>query len=544
MLHPTRRVTATLFPLIVSGLTMAAPALRAQGSPDSALLTRPESTDFRETSRHADVLAFLKTAAARAPEMLHLGTFGYSLEGRPLPLAVWGRVADASPEAVLASGKTRILVQANIHAGEVEGKEASLILLRALVAGEHREWADSLVLLFIPIYNADGNERIGLLNRPHQHGPVGGMGERTNAQGLDLNRDHTKVDSPEARALLGVLNRYDPHVGVDLHTTNGTYHAYHLTYSPPLHPNTHPGIVQTLRGDWLPEVTRELREQDGWETYYYGNVPSAESLWAAAEGAPRGWYTFDHRPRFNNNYLGLRNRFAILSEAYAYLTFAERIRTTRRFVEEVLDWAHGHAIVIRRATAEADATRVVGERLALSARPVNSGPVEILMGAVTEEKNPYSGAVMMRRLDVRRPERMPEFGSFEAVETARAPRAYLVPAALTGVLDRLEAHGVRMRVLQRPTPLRVEEFVIDSTRVAERPFQGHRERTLSGRYLAAERTLPAGTRVAEVDQPLGRLVFTLLEPRSDDGFLNWGLLDEALEGATVYPVTRTQEPVP
>jgi hypothetical protein len=510
------------------------------------LRTRAERTEYRETSRYDEVVAFLEAAERAAPEMLHLTTFGYSFEGRPLPLLVWGRVADASPEAVAGSGRTRVYVQGNIHAGEVEGKEATLQLVRDLANGRHAEWADSLVLLIAPIYNADGNERVNLTNRPHQHGPVGGMGQRPNAQGLDLNRDHTKADSPEAHSLLGMLNRYDPHVLMDLHTTNGTYHAYHLSYAPPLHPATHPAIVDPLRTAWLPAVTEALKRKQGWDTYHYGNVPDPESPWAAARGAERGWYTFDHRPRFGNNYAGLRNRFGILSEAYAYLTFAERIETTRRFVEEVLAYAHAHADPIRRATETADRASVVGQPLATRARLRRSPrPVEILMGAVREERHPYTGEPMMRRLDVRRPERMPEFGTFEAAETERAPRAYLVPPSLATAVERLGAHGVRFRALERPVRVRVEEFRIDSTRVAEREFQGRRERTLWGRYAAAaEREIPAGTLVVPVDQPLGRLAFVLLEPRSDDGFANWGLLDEALEDARVYPVLRTSDAVP
>ncbi|HEV2145948.1 MAG TPA: M14 family metallopeptidase [Longimicrobiaceae bacterium] len=500
----------------------AAPAVRAQQG-SFTLRTRPERTDHRETSRYDEVVAFLEAAERAAPGMLHLTTFGYSFEGRPLPLAVWGRVADASPEAVLASGKTRVYVQGNIHAGEVEGKEATLQLVRDLVNGRHAEWADSLVLLLAPIYNADGNERVNLVNRPRQHGPVGGMGQRPNAQGLDLNRDHTKLDSPEARSLAGMMSRYDPHVGLDLHATNGTYHAYHLTYAPPLHPGTHPAITELLRSEWLPEITRRIHEKEGWDIYHYGNVPSAESPWAAARGAERGWYTFDHRPRFNNNYLGLRNRFAILSEAYAYLPFKERIEVTRRFVEEVLRWTYAHASQVRRITEEVDRASVVGDSLPVRARVQRTGPVEILMGEVREERNPYSGEPMLRRLEVRHPERMPQFIHFEAAEMEKAPRAYLVPATLDKVVEQLAGHGVRYWALERPIRIHVEEFDIDSTRVAEQSFQGHQERTVWGAYQRVDREVPAGTLVVPMEQPLGRLVFTLLEPRSDDGFLNWNL---------------------
>jgi hypothetical protein len=199
------------------------------------LLTRAERTDFRETSRYDEVVQFVADVVEGRPDM-HLTTMGYTFEGRPIPLVVVGRIADGSPEAVRASGKTRVYLQGGIHAGEIAGKEALLILLRDLSQGRHSSWADSLVILVAPLYNADGNERVSVLNRPRQHGPVGGMGQRTNAQELDLNRDHLKLDAPESRSVAKMFVDYDPHVAVDLHTTNGTRHGYHLTYAPPSTP--------------------------------------------------------------------------------------------------------------------------------------------------------------------------------------------------------------------------------------------------------------------------------------------------------------------
>jgi hypothetical protein len=532
------------------------------GAPSTAcaqsdvLRTAPEKTSHEETTRYADVMRFVEAAARAAPSIIHVDTFGYTFEGRALPVAVVGRVADASPEAVRASGRTVVYVQGNIHAGEVEGKESLLMLLRDFAEGGRSELLDSLVLLVVPIYNADGNERVRLTNRPAQHGPVGGMGQRPNAQDYDLNRDHMKLDSPEARSLAMLFSRYDPHVMMDLHTTNGTRHAYHLTYSVPMHPATDSAVVRLLRQRWIPEVTRTIRDAHGWDYYYYGNLQG--------QGDQRGWWTFDYRPRFNNNYAGLRNRFGILSEAYSYLTFEDRIRATTYFVEEVLRFAMRNASAIRQTAAAADARSIVGMDLALRAEPERSPEqVTILMGDASEVVNPYSGERMLRRLDVSTPDPMWEYGTYTPTETERVPAAYLIPPDLTEVLARLEAHGVRTTTLPSARSIQVERFRIDSTSVSPQPFQGHQERILFGSYETVTETVPAGTRVVPVDQPLGRLAFILLEPRSADGFLNWNVVDRAMgmvlapagrggrggrggqpsQPASHYPIMRSHQPI-
>ena len=435
---------------------------------DDTFLTRAERTDYRETSSYTDVVGFLERAAASSP-LVHYTTYGYTNEGRALPLAVVGDVEDASPASVRASGKTVVYLQGNIHGGEVCGKEALRMLLRDLLAGRHREWRESMVLLIAPIYNADGNERVSLTNRGRQHGPIGGMGQRPNAQGYDLNRDHMKLDSPEARSVARLLSEYDPQVAIDLHTTNGTRHAYHITYSPPLHPNTPAEIDDFLREGLLPHVTGEIRAKHGWEYYYYGNA-------FGFGGRERGWYTFDHRPRFNNNYIGLRNRIAILSEAYSYASFEERVLATLYFVEEILDYVHEHGDEVRRIVADADAATVVGDSLALRAARAarftalerSAAPVDILMGAVVEEAHPLTGRPLLLRADTQYVETMYEYGTFAPTLSERVPQAYLIPAGLGDVLSRLAAHGIALESAEA-TPLDVEAFRIDSVRTAERP---------------------------------------------------------------------------
>ena len=326
--------------------------LAAAQAPLDTLQTRAERSAFHQTSTYADVQAFVETLGAHS-DRIHLTTFGETSEGRALPLVVVG-ASGAAPEAVRGTGKARVLVVANIHAGEVAGKEAALALLRELARGEHTGWTDRLALLVVPIYNADGNEQVDPRNRPYQHGPVDGMGQRPNAQGLDLNRDLMKLDAPESRALVGLMQAYDPDLVLDLHTTNGTAHAYHVTYAPPLHPATPRATDAFLRERFLPAVTDTLATR-GVLAWHYGNLPG---VWGEPVGDRAGWYTFSPEPRFLTNYVGLRGRAAVLAEAYSYLPFRRRVRAMETFVSAVLDEAARHAADLQALSRRADAQTV------------------------------------------------------------------------------------------------------------------------------------------------------------------------------------------
>ena len=494
--------------------------------------TRAERTNYVETSRYDDVVAFLDTVAKQS-RLVHNTTFGNTVEGRALPLAVVGRVGDATPRTVRASGKLRVYIQANIHAGEVEGKEASLALIREIASGKHAEWLDSMVLIIAPIYNADGNERIAPTNRGPQNGPVAGAGTRANAQGLNLNRDNIKLDTPEARSMAKLLNDYDPHVMIDLHTTNGSHHAYHLTWEIPNNPAVDAGITRIARDDWMPAVTKAVQQKDGWALHSYGDV--------SGQQPERVWTTVEDLPRYTHNYWGLRNRFGILSETYSYLTFQERIQTVTRFVEEILNFAHANARRIRKAVEDADERSLVGQRVSLRSRLKRSDmKAEILMGDTAEEINSYSGQTMLRRVDIRKPELMWLQTAFDSTESERVPSAYYIPPALTAVVERLRDHGIQLERIDRTRSLGLEEFRIETTQVAAQAFEGHQQRAVTGAYQPVERTITSGFYRVSMNQPLSRLAFYLLEPRSNDGLLNWNFLDDALKDAKAYPILRTR----
>ncbi len=317
--------------------TLSVAAMTAQ---TSDMRTRAEITNYEETSTYADVTRVIDGLVATS-KLVHTESFGKTEEGRDLPLMVISDPMVTTPAAARKLGRPLVFVQANIHAGEVEGKEAVLMLARRLVSGDLKPLTRQLVILIAPDYNADGNEKFNVMNRTAQNGPVAGVGTRENSKGLDLNRDYMKLDSAEARSLVGLFNKWDPHVIVDLHTTNGSYHANHLTYSPILNPNADARLIEFTRERMLAPIRQDMLKTHHWRTYYYGNFAPEDgggresSRVDPANPGNVTWRTFDHRPRYGNNYAGLRNRIAILSEAYSYLDFKGRVEVTEDFVEEI-----------------------------------------------------------------------------------------------------------------------------------------------------------------------------------------------------------------
>ena len=520
----------------------------ARQTPD--LRTRAETTDYVETSSYDDVMRITKGLVASSP-LARYETFGTTEEGRELPLLILAEPAVATPDAARKLGRPIVFIQANIHAGEVEGKEASLILARRLLTGDLRSMLRQFVILIVPIYNADGNEKVNVQNRTAQYGPIAGVGTRENSKGLDLNRDYMKLDSAEARALVGLMNRWDPHVAIDLHTTNGSYHGYHLTYSPTLNPNADPRLIAFARDRILPVAQQAVQKKHNLRTYYYGNFgresggARESSRVDPANPGDAIWRTFDHRPRFGNNYVGLRNRLAILSEAYSYLDFRGRVRVTEVFVEECLRAIADNASRLTSLTSQLDREMSVvsGGGVEFKIMPLPS-PVDILVGDVDKQLNPRSGREMLVMSEKATPVRMKDYGLFEATRTVPMPRGWLIPSAhvesgrYNAAIERLRWHGLQVQRVAADCEVAVERFTVQSLTKAEKPFQGHQEARLAGRHEAAKLSVQEGALFVPANQPLGRLAFYLLEPESDDGLVTWNLIENGLVAGETYPIYR------
>ncbi len=523
----------------------------------AAQQTKAEATRYAETSSHADVIAFLDALERRAPGAWIRGVIGTTTQGKPIPYVVVSRPLVRTPAEARASGKPVVYVQGNIHGGEVEGKEALQALLRDLITGRTPNALDSIVLIAVPDYNADGNDAWGPQERQRgaQDGPAI-VGQRPNGQQLDLNRDYIKQEAPESRASLEMFRTWDPDVFVDLHTTNGSYHGYALTYAPSLHPAAMDGALAPA-GPWtrdtlLVALRQRMRERRGFETFDYGNFSGPANGRDDPASLDKGaWETYEHKPRFGTNYHGLRNRVSVLSEAYSHDPFETRVKATYAYVGELLSYVgeQGRTVLARTRDGSATLARGVAAPVPLRAR-MTTRP--FVAPVLVEALIPMGDTVRHETGVVRGYRRTRQFAAvpmkvFDRFEPTRArvlPEAWVLDAAMTPIVERLRAHGVEVAPLARAWTGRVEAFTIDSLVRAPRPFQGHQEVRLEGRWAEARTTVPRGSWIVSGKQAMALVAAILLEPESDDGLTTWNALDDRLAVGGAHPVRRLLDPLP
>ena len=495
-------------------------ALLVGAAPGDEFETVAEAGNWRSTATYAEVVGFLQRLQ-RASPVMHLGSLGTTFEGRSIPLVVLADPPVKTAAEARAGGKVVVFAMGNIHAGEVCGKEALLLLARELALQRGHRLLEKLVVVLAPIYNADGNDPMSPLNRPGQVGPVLGMGRRANAQGLDLNRDHVKLESPEAVALVRFLSEWDPHLTIDTHTTNGSRHRYTLTYAAPLNPSGPRGPIEFVRDEMLPEVTRLLRERTGYETTFYGNFNAEHTEWR----------TYSPLPRFGGPYRGLRGQMSVLSEAYAYASYRDRVLATLEFVREILRFAAAHddtfievATQARRETIRAGRNPQPDDTVGIRHRPAAFDQPVLIKGFRLDGE------------DVPRDHRVLHLGRFEPTRSVRRPWAYLLDAGQERVIENLRNHGIAVEPFLGTAS--VEVYTITGIQRADDPFQGHRLVTLEAVAAVQRRTFSQGTMMVRTAQALGTLAVYLLEPESQDGLATWGFFDEMLAADREFPVVR------
>ena len=519
-----KKTTFLAISLIISTFIFAADELPEEW------LTVAEKTEFRATSSYDQTMVYLYQLEAAAPELIRVTDFGRSGQGRPLPLVIVSSEGAFTPEAAAATGKPVLLIQSCIHAGEVDGKDATLMVLRDIALGRRSELAKGAVTLFAPIYNADGHEHVSIYNRSNQNGPVEGMGYRATANGINLNRDFLRLVSPEAKALAKLVTTWNPHLHVDNHVTNGSDHAWVLTWLVAEAPELAPQLDAWV-GAHLPKVLAEI-EADGHPNGPYVNHisrsdPTAGMIWDVTQ------------PRYSSGYFPLRNRVSILIEMHAHKPFRDRVLANRAFIDELIDEVGRSGRELVKAVNEAEgATVAMGVADAEPSMVVvrwklgdEGEPITWPAYDWTIEDSEVIGGQRVRYRPGKIREVELEWRHLQEAElTLARPRGYLVLAGWPQIEELVAGHGLRTFRLSQDTELEVETVRLSSPEFATSSFQGVvMVEDFEVSRQPEKRSIPAGSLWIPADQPSFEVAVQLFEPEAPDSMVRWGVVSSLFE---------------
>ena len=511
--------------LLATALSLSpTPALAA----DAGLATHAERTGWRETGRYEEVIALCDAFQRAYPKTVRCFDFGTSPQGRPMKAMAISGGGHLTAERARASGLPVLLAQGGIHAGEIDGKDAGFGLVRDLLEGKvGKGLLDRQVLLFVPVFNVDGHENFRAWHRPNQRGPEQ-MGFRTTAQRYNLNRDYLKADSPEMRAMLALVEAWDPLAMLDLHVTDGAQfqHDISITGEPV---NAGDEALQAAGRALKDGIMAKLAQQGSMPVGFYPSfrVEDDPSSGFSAGVAP---------PRFSHGYFQLRNRLAILVETHSWRTYPERVRATYNTVLDAMELLAEHGASWLRLAREADArsARLGGQPYVIDyATTAASRTIDFEGYAYTRTPSEVSGATMTR-YDERTPQRwrVPLFDTIVPRTVVTAPRGgYIVPREHADAVARqLDVHGVQYRVLGKARAgFAAQVFQADSVQFASAPVEGHQRATIAGDWQPATVDVMAGGLFVPIAQPRARLLMQLLEPQASDSMAAWGRFNNAFE---------------
>jgi dipeptidyl aminopeptidase/acylaminoacyl peptidase len=487
------------------------------------LKTTAEATNFAKTSTSAEVVRFCEDLAKQNPKATH-STFGTSGEGRPMPLLVLADPPVASPADNEKANKPVVIVTANIHAGEVDGKEAVLALARDLVAEKDSAILKKVVVVIAPNFNPDGNDKFGEW-RKTQNGPKE-VGTRANAGGYDLNRDFVKLETPETRAVVGLLNTWKPVMVIDCHTTNGSYHRYTLTYDGPRMPACDPKLIDFAQNKLFPAVGEKVKKATGFDTFTYGDFNDTHEQ----------WLTYGTGPRYGTQLYSLRGSLGVLSESYTYASFEDRVKASYAFVKANCEYVAENAAAVQKLVLDAQKPRA---KVALRTKAVAREKPLTVFGYVEEKKD---GRTV--RTDTPKDYTCRIIDKLEATLEVDLPAAYLIPAEYTDAVNTLRRHGVKVEEVREQIELEVETYTVSATKMAATEFQKHKNRTVEATAAKGTFKVEPGMFLVTTKQDLGQLAAYLLEPMAEDGLTTWNFFDKGIAEKQPFPVRRVVSATP
>jgi hypothetical protein len=510
------------------------------------LQTIAEKSDYKSTSNYNDVMHFINQLT-KSSHFVRLENIATSVEGREIPLLIIGNPLPKSPKDLLNDKRIIVYIQADIHAGEVEGKEATLMYVRDLLKEKNSVILKNVILLVCPLFNPDGNEKISSLNRTYQNGPVNGVGVRYNGQFLDLNRDAMKAESPEVRgALTSVFDKWDPAIFMDCHTTDGSYHVEPTTFTWMVNPAGDNSLIEYMRKKMMPEIAKTLSGKYKIENCFYGEFFDMMD-------PDKGWVLDASEPRYMSNYYGIRNRLGILNENYVYADFRSRVLGCYWLIHSLIDYASVNKTEIKDILSEVDRKTIkrgmdpaVTDSFAIEYK-VRPLPEKVTIRTFEAElANDVNGRRNYKKSDRQRDVMVPYYIDYYPTRNVRFPFAYLLTTGDPEIIGLLKRHGIKLEKMLTSSKIEVQRFEISELTGAKRLNQGHYTNTIKGNFVSEYKDFPAGTVVVRTAQPLANLAAYLLEPQSNDGLVVWNFFDRYLvpqwgAGYNPYPVYKVLE---
>jgi len=526
----------------VAVLFAALPTLAQSTSPVPDLRTPTEIADYRTTPDYAGTLAYLDRIQAANPAQIHIETFGKTGEGRDLKIVIASKDGVFDPAAIHTSGRAILLVQNSIHAGEMDGKDACLALLRDIAVTKSKAaLLDHVVFVFIPVYNIDGHERRSPFNRINQNGPEV-MGWRGNGSNLNLNRDYMKADTVEARAFLKMFHRWLPDFFVDDHVTDGMDYQYDVTFSADATPDVAPATAQWLSQTVTPELAAQINAAG------HMAFPALINLNADTDPA-QGLAFSGNPPRFSTGQMILENRPGLLVELHMLKDYKTRVTGNYELLRALLEILNRDAarLIALNQQADADAAQLGSHALGNQKFPLaldgNGETIPVLFHGwqFTRALSEVSGAMWVSYAHQPWNVTLPLETGVKITASITPPAAYIVPPQWTRVIDVLAAHDVVMRRTTAPWTGKVERYRCSGMEWQGKPFEGRhpifpgedpgdRPGHFGQCTLTTEAvTFPAGSAVVALNQRLSKVAIHWLEPEAPDSALRWGFFDSIFE---------------
>jgi hypothetical protein len=488
-------------------------------------LTHFEKSNQLESPDYENTLKYFQRFADSTP-YVKIKTIGVTPQGRELKVIIVSKDKAFNPEQAKKTGKAIVLIQNGIHPGEVEGKDACMLLLREiLITKEKANLFDNTILLIIPVLNVDGHERISPFNRPNQNGPKK-MGWRTNSLNLNLNRDYLKADTLEIKSFLKLFNDWLPDFMIDNHTTNGADYQYHVTYGIETHQNIDRGLLGWIEKKYLPHLLQEV-EDDG---FIIG--PYMEFKAGTIES---GIIDLPAPPRLSHGYCATQNRVCLLVETHSLKPFANRVFSTKSMMEHTISFInnnHKEVVLLNKMADKQTIKNYLVDKKKFPLVLVDNGKFDKFLFKGFEwydEHSKITGSTVRKYTDKPMEIEIPIFNKANSLKKIFVPAAYIIQPQFFEVINIIKAHQINFNLLKKQKKLKVEKYRFKNVRFATRPYEGRQLLTFSCEAYNNLVELEPGTLIVYTNQRSLRVIINLLEPEAPDSFVNWGYFNAFFE---------------